>query len=384
MKPLSLILAACQYPGGLFDRTRSPASRSAGHPSGDGQAPGPADHALERLAEVLGERRDVPLLLTGDQIYIDATAGLFDPTAHDGAYHEAHIRRGNNPRWLAVAGRLIDVLMDDHEVADNWEPSNHGRRNAELRRSMDIGRTAFVEFHRATQTPTPPRGDSPHPLWYAGALGGYPFFFGDTRSERCARCPLSLDRSRIMSEAQFDALCESLEVAQKQSDDRHKFVATPSMLLPRRMASAEHAIAALRSDAWDGYPASLHALLAFICRQGIRNCVFLSGDEHLGCVATIEVQSGSRKATLWSVHTAALYAPYPFANSIAEDFAAPQDSFAFTHDGAPYECRVVTWFAHIGDGFAELQLAADASGAPRLGVSYFDARKNVPNATWPG
>ena len=69
-----------------------------------------------------------------------------------------------------------------------------------------------------------------------------------------------------------------------------------------------------------------------------------------------------RKAVVaHSVHSSALYAPYPFANAIEEDFATT-DEFDFCYREANYHCSVSTWFPSRGDGFAVLSVAAAKRG----------------------
>ena len=91
---------------------------------------------------------------------------------------------------------------------------------------------------------------------------------------------------------------------------------------------------ALRSDAWDGYPASLHRLLAGVYERGTNDVVFLSGNEHLSNVARIQISKLDDPGVVLahSVHSSALYAPYPFANAIEEDFAGTEE-FEFSNDG---------------------------------------------------
>ena len=122
--------------------------------------------------------------------------------------------------------------------------------------------------------------------------------------------------------------------------------------------------AALRSDGWDGYPASLHQVLACIAEAKVHNVVFVSGDEHLSCVARIELETnGHPPVIVHSVHSSPLFAPFPFANSDRADLAAV-DAFDVPapHAGGPYKCSVRTVFAPPGDGFAVLRFRRDSSG----------------------
>lgn len=346
--PLVFRLAACLYPGGLLDATALPyTGRRLDKLWSAENTAGPADQALKRLAcGAADEPCRVPLLLTGDQIYADATAGLFDPTGLTNPVASAY-RRLRKVTWRTVAlerSKSADVmcLMDDHEVIDNWEPSSSPERNADLLDLMVRRREAFLREQR---------GLSPAntQLWSAATLGPHPLFLGDTRSEREARSPEHIEQAQIMSAKQFEALKDFLNTTDGASPQVHKFVATPAIVLPRRLSVAEspnHPEVALRSDAWEGYPASLQALLAFLADQSIQRCVFLSGDEHLPCVAKATVQrleAGTQPVSFWSVHAGALYAPYPFANSVVEDFVECE-TFGFQHQGRSYTCTVTAWF----------------------------------------
>jgi hypothetical protein len=373
-QPCWFVLAACQYPPGMLDRSPPMAEH------GSEQQPGPADRALAELARVVDGRTGRLLLVAGDQIYRDATAGLFDPTLLDDALRVLYRRRNNNTHWRAAAhGNFSRELLDDHEIGDNWEPSCNAGRQRELRAELD---SALEHFRFWSDR------DSGQPLWSSERFGGHRFFFGDTRSERDARSPATLQQASIFEPRQLDELQTFLIGTKGQTPPRCNFVATPSMLLPRRLSTRECAAAAIRSDAWDGYPRSLHAVLGCIARHRIDHCVFLSGDEHLGCVATIELRPlGGEAAPLvvHSIHAGALYAPWPFANAHREDFA-DGDKFCFDHvDGGEttrYECRVDTWFASPVDGFVVIEAVPHASGRPRLAVTFHAAGGHAER--WPG
>ena len=141
---------------------------------------------------------------------------------------------------------------------------------------------------------------------------------------------------------------------------RPLFIATPSMVLPRRLMTAHEPAAALMSDAWDGYPASLHCLLATLCHHEIRNVVLLSGDEHFSCHARIVLRDMTGHCVVvHSIHSSALYAPYPFANGV-QQLLAGDETFQFDApgvvQGGSFSCQVKTTFAPLGDGFATVQL----------------------------
>jgi hypothetical protein len=215
-------------------------------------------------------------------------------------------------------------------------------------------------------------------LWHQRQHRGIGFFMADTRTERQARQaatdPL---RPRIMGGLQSTALATWMAGTGDAPRDRPAFVVSPSMLLPRRRSSLGSPRAALRSDAWDGYPGSLHQLLVQLWQAGRSNLVFLSGDEHLSCVvkATVTKEDGTGRAvTLHSVHSSGLYSPYPFANSVPALFALP-DEWTFDDPQSPgqrYRCVVEPcgldatgqpWAP--GDGFALLALTPPAPAGPQ-------------------
>ena len=368
--PTTFVVASCQYPAGLLDGTppAAPPGRC-----------GPADASMLRLAERLqvepdpNNRSERPslLVLAGDQVYVDATAGLFDPRAR--VAPTASAARGSREienwlripyeNWLGSAGALAVLgsaptlmMLDDHEISDNWEPlppPADPQADADNEARKSAGAAAYVRYQRndvgAKGLPT---------LWHMREHRGLRFFMGDTRTERQAR-KASFDPlvPRIMSPRQTMALTEWLRCEHSQPS----FVVTPSMLLPRLRSSARSPRGALHSDGWCGYPGSLHALLALLCREQISNVVFLSGDAHLSFVARATVcDSTGRSIVLHSVHSSALYAPYPFANAIEADFEVP-DAWCFDDPcEANLTYRVTVDVAPDawapGDGFACLRV----------------------------
>lgn len=363
---LTFYLAACHYPPGVLERSRQ--VRSAIEPFSTNEV-GPGERTLQRLAQERQKDQHgrCPLIFTGDLIYADATAGLFDPRQQDAPWDRAWDTRNDNP-WLkfAIPPDSLIALIDDHEIVDNWEPSNNKARNADLRETMYRGRSRF--FRRSSRGSHAHPGASPEDrrLWYPGDLDGHFLFVGDTRTERQARGPTQLVSSQIMSHCQFKALKDGLCSAQP---DTWKLIATPSMLLPRPIFLADDTTpeAAVRCDSWCGYPASLRQILAHIADHAIQHCVFLSGDEHLPSLTNIDVQRidapGKAKVSLSSIHAGALYAPYPFANAAPADFLEA-DTFEFTLEARRYRCTVRTEFPPVRhEGYIRISLSSDASSS---------------------
>lgn len=409
-------LGSCQYPAGLVDGTPQD------HGDGEAMPPGPADASMLRLAARLDDPDDTHrpslLVLSGDQIYADATAGLFDPRAgrmpapRSSVRDAEHWLRVPYQNWLgsvgtqSVLGRLVTLTMlDDHEIDNNWEPlaaaTTRPGADDRLQRLRQAGSLGFQRYQRDLR-----EAQLLAQLWHRHQHRGIGFFMADTRTERGARQAATDPCSpRIIGPTQLAHLLAWIDGDLTWTDDqpaprlqpdepalaaarqRPAFIVSPAMLLPRRRSSQRRQgqpgdpqsrrdlRAALHSDAWDGYPGSLHQLLVQLWTIGRSNLVFLSGDEHLSCVVKATVTKLSvpdRAVTLHSVHSSGLYAPYPFANAVPALFALPDD-WTFEDPQAPgqrYRCVVEPcgldaagspWAP--GDGFALLALTPPANPA---------------------
>jgi hypothetical protein len=363
-------LASCQYPGGMFDRTPPGATQDS--------LPGPSDASYLRLLAVLEGRRgeQVPefLILAGDQIYADATAGLFDPRVLDDRHRLSYegFFGARGPR--SVLSRLPAVMrLDDHEIENNWEPDPPGLKQGEGNERL---RHTGVQEYLRNQCNLEPKPSVASKLWHQTPMAGFEFFWADARTGRTARTAATVGSASLLGDPQSKDLDQWL--ADKKVEGPRFLVSAP-MVLPRHLEMRGNTVAScLRSDAWEGYPASLHRLLAGVYERGSNDVVFLSGNDHVSNVARIEISkpgASGRVVVAHSVQSSALYAPYPFANAIEEDFARSEE-FEFSNEGATYLCRVNTWFPPPGDGFAVLSVSAAESGW--LVSVRFDREKNGP------
>ncbi len=361
-KRVTFALASCQYPSDILNHM----------PTAEDATVGAADASLLRLSTLLG-KQDSPslLLLAGDQIYSDATAGLFDPKVQDERYRIPHERRGESRGSKAVVQRLdLDVQMmpDDHEIQENWAPNDPELSREDLKRA----KLAYFFYERAS-----PKAYA-H-IWHKINHKGLPFFLADARTEREPRTADNWDTARIMRPRQFNKLRRWLVSPRYQS--KPKFVMTASALLPRRLAMNQSAYA-LASDAWDGYPLSRAALLKFVCDSEVKGLVFLSGDEHISSVTTARVvcHDTGKTCIFHSIHSSGLFSPYAFVNGSANDFI-DSDFFEFafrSRNGSTrkYGCEVKTQF-FPGDGFA--LLSAETNEADwTLDVEFHDKAELKP------
>jgi len=341
-------LAACQYPPGLLDV-------SPGWELDASQA-GPALASLARLHRFTRStargRACSLVLFAGDQIYADASGGLADSRSGVERYARGYGEFKAGPaRLLPPTVARVVHGVDDHEIVDNWEPSP-GASHDGHGPWFEVARQAAWEHRWEAGA----RVGGPGLLWHDFDWRGAAFFIADARCEREARRVANWSTARIWSVAQRDAFGEWLA----RSAGRPRFVMSGSLPLPRKRMTVEHASSCLRSDAWDGYPHSLHELLGQVWRHRASGLVFLSGDEHRSGWVSVEISAvggdDSSRVHVHSVHSSALYAPWPFAITAEEELAAPE-AFEFDGpDGQRLRCVVGAWVDHPGDGFAVLRV----------------------------
>lgn len=340
---LSFIAASCQYPAGILDQE-------------------PAFASYQRLNQLLQQPACPPnfLLLMGDQIYIDATAGIFDPIAKQDRFSRPYQQLFQNPHVAEVRRKLpCYTMLDDHEIINDWEPIADDH-NGQHQASMEQGRQAFQHWQDLNPRPLHCK---PEQLWYDFEEKDIPFFVADSRTARQHRNLDSFQTAHILGEKQLHELCQWLLKNQHQKNDTPKFIVSPAMPFPRSrsQAVAENPAASLRSDGWNGFSHSLSVISEFILRHDIANVVFLSGDAHMSLISKLELKQGNRTQQLFSVHSSALYAPYPFANTQPQDFAL-NENFDWNGENGNISCQVKTDADHIdtGPGFAIIELEKTA------------------------
>jgi len=358
----SFALMSCQYPAGFLDE--------------------PIAYASYRrvLARIRGEPGIQPrfVVLTGDQVYVDPTAGLYDPSSADGRYsrpYEVWLRQ--DPVRDVLRRVPSFMLLDDHEIEDNWEPLPGETPQQKINaKSVASGVEAYKQYQRAIVASDYP-GSIGTGQSFTFSFDGFPFFMLDTRSKRAPRTMGALANATLFDPGTLDALRKWLS---EQPPTEPKFIVSPAMLLPRHRRAVQGVrqgeglhhlnLSALHSDGWDGYPRSLSEVLGYIAANDIQHVVFLSGDEHRGCVAHVELfdATGASRARLHSLHSTAAYAPFPFANSTPTDFVL-SETIPFDYEHKRYRCVVNAALVESGDGALLLRPRKD-HGAWKLEYEY--------------
>ncbi|OCP35236.1 alkaline phosphatase D family protein [Ensifer sp. LC163] len=344
----SFTLSSCQYPAGFLDEAA-------------------AYQSYGRIGERLEAKAGIKprfALFVGDQVYVDPTAGLYDPTGRDDRYRLPY------ETWLSqrsVRNVLRQIpsfmLLDDHEIDDNWEPiaePDNREPSAEPDDCDNAGKaTRGIDAYWKYQCGI-------HAKLEMFDFDGFHFFMLDTRTQRTYRkVGDGLKAAAMVAPATMESLKQWLLLAPAP-----KFVVSPAMLLPRHRRAIQRDgslswrnLSALHSDGWDGYPNTLREVLAYIAENRIEHVVFLSGDEHRACVATVDLcnEDGSLITRLHSIHTAAMFAPYPFANGIDEEIV-DSETIAIPDGARTYRCVVNATRPAPGDGATFLRVRSVGTG----------------------
>ncbi|SDH73333.1 alkaline phosphatase D family protein [Variovorax sp. OV700] len=350
---LCFALASCQYVPGLVDRLPAQASYR---------------RLAQRLELLVPPHKPQLLVLAGDQVYVDQTAGLFVPAGGDDVGQAYALTFRLEALRQVMASLPTYPLLDDHEVMDDWEPGPDPYGTPAVRAALD---GYFAQQHKLV------RGIGPHrdrrPFDYRIAPAGFPFYMLDTRSTRQRRAlrtdthATRLDLAAIRAEAGMGDLKKWLEAAPAELP---KFIVSPVALFPMSRAAAFGDPAErLGMDDWSGYPASQRALLELLRDTTARHVVLLSGDRHMSSVSSLWLQSADGPVEVISVVSSGLYAPWTFVNARPDAFWLDGEVELGAVSGA-FVATMVTAAVGTGNGFAVLQVErGGATGHWRINVT---------------
>ncbi len=325
---LSFLLGSCRYPGILWkvkeaDRIFGPMGEEAihGFPREDG----------DKL------RRPVDLaLMVGDQIYADllnrkVPVGLADSFEEfQERYHSAF---GSRKMRRLLRNLPTYMILDDHEIEDNWHQDRMARAESRSVFNLAIG------AYRSYQWVHSPRNFGPR-LYYTFKTGGYPFFVLDTRTQRYMEdVKNSLDDNHLLGRpslgdeepSQIERLLKWLQDCQDQHGNVPKFIVTSSVFAPspmnartgRKASSEEQKIKwAESSDSWPAFPDTRRQILDVITSKPVQNVVFLSGDIHCANVATLTFDGTetAKRVKAFCITSSAFYWPFWFADGEPSNF----------------------------------------------------------------
>lgn len=262
------------------------------------------------------------VLMVGDQIYADR-ANLLPLNKADtpAEFHERYSTAWGSPNMRRLM-RLLPtyMILDDHEIEDNWE---RGRLNKDSKRVLF---NMAIQYYQSYQWIHGPRTFGGK-LYYTFESGGFPFFVIDTRTQRIRSDDLAanhlLGRPRKPGgdriRGQLDELCNWLGQQQRKIGDRPKFIVSSNVFVPNPVDSLKHPE---KSDSWPAFPETRRAVLEKIVTSNVNNVVFLSGDIHCSNVARITFEDNGQPLPLkaFAITSSAFYWPFPFADGDPNDY----------------------------------------------------------------
>jgi hypothetical protein len=342
------VATSCRYPGITFDIAR-------------------ADRTVDSISSLADSATEGPafVLMLGDQIYADATAGLFDVTSRLEKFNTRYVDAFGARGLRRLMARVPTYMVpDDHEIEDGWPASmlRPGAGSYAARRADAM----LFHFARATclghQRAHGPRamevaGDAARyvaPLWYAlppefpgaSARGErarepepvLPMFAMDTRFERAPGPASELRRGtrgrtdpryRLMNDRQWRALETWLASVREAEESgalpRHvpKLLASGSVFAPGLEEFARHPAHARRADGWQAFPEARAHLLDLVVASGLQNILFIAGDYHCAAVARLEF-AARPELRAYAIVAPPLYAPLPFVNATPFEITAEE------------------------------------------------------------
>ncbi len=360
---LCFALGSCRYSGGPLEDYRG-------------------DLPLQHLLDHLQKRADTSAqawqpelcLMMGDQIYVDATAGVLERKPRTEVILERYEEAYRSPAARELFASLpVYKAMDDHEIGNDWEPSRQASHASHASNAKwdQVAQAAFVAYQWAHSprnaqiavvTATDDAAPPPQHLWYDFENSGLPFFVMDCRLERAARHHSLRDPQanlQMHSAAQMKALELWLCQQQRQHGDKPKFLVAASAMAP--IANEQHDGMHLRGDGWFAYPDSMRQLTDILITHGIQNLVLLSGDLHASFASEIELSNPQgQTAKIFALVFSPIYAPYSFINgdsaamcrAMAQELACSPPGYQFSYE--------VVWANDTKQGFGLIRVKKEA------------------------
>jgi alkaline phosphatase D len=236
------------------------------------------------------------LIMMGDQIYADdlniiapdrTVLQFFERYRH--AFGQEHLRRlmANVPTYM---------MMDDHEIEDNWPE----KANAKDWKVLYPAAAHAYQTYQASHSPLLEVSGNrlvgvPKRWWYNYTDGCCDFFVLDCRTERWIWDLENRERMMIGKD-QMKALKKWLD----DDSGRAKVVVSSIPFFPDSSSESP--------DKWSGFPEQRQEILTHIESKKIKRVVFFSGDVHASFSAQLTSPSGLK---IHSVISSAFFWPYP-------------------------------------------------------------------------
>lgn len=336
-----LLLASCRYQSSGAER-------------------GMADRVFQRrLGDDLIDSLDFALLL-GDQIYADATYGVFD-----GRPSIERLRDKYTDVWRGAPGFLASRLptylcVDDHEIRDDWFQGV--RATPEQQRNDDdalgaLDRWQMLGMPQAVLPPLPPnRPMVPH-RWYTFQSAGFNVFVLDVRTGRQAPGTTLWDTDQREAFASW--------LTKVSGPDRPVLIAMSVPLFPwiAGVQGVFEPEVRTREDVWQGYPKSLTEFVDALFAPEVppKQVVLLAGDPHISHHARGILQRGDVTIQVDSIVSSGVNAPLPFSSRVRGDIVDQWEGW-LPETSTPTILSYQTIASCDSDGFAIVEIAQGAGG----------------------
>jgi len=260
--------------------------------------------------------------MVGDQIYADmlnkaVPIGLADTFEEfQDRYHDAF---GSRHMRQLLRSAPHYMILDDHEIEDNWTQDRV--RNRQKRVLFNLA----IEAYKNYQWSHSPKNYGQR-LYYSFEYGGFPFFVLDSRTQRYKEdVEDTLEDNHLLGRpspdpetepSQLEIVCRWLSRQQELVGHVPKFIVSSNVFVPNSIRSTRGNRQKNESDSWPAFPSTRRYLLNHIVSHRIQNVVFLSGDIHASCVATIHFSGNSdaEQVKAFAITSSAFYWPFPFAD----------------------------------------------------------------------
>ncbi|NBF12570.1 alkaline phosphatase D family protein [Pseudomonas sp. Fl4BN1] len=381
-QPLSFLLGSCRYPGLPWQRKDSDAI----------------------FGPMLNTQGDVQfVLMVGDQIYADEF-NRYVPIGRADSYKEFeeryHTAFGSPNISRLLARKPTYMILDDHEIEDNWTQDRIGKSSKRTLFNWAMGaymsyqwshgprfEDSYVHGRTMTGNDVYLKHQAVNQLFYDFSCANYPFFVLDTRTQRFLDdVPGALTDNHLLGRpslhpsepSQLDRLCAWLVHMQKDRGNMPKFIVSSSVFVPNGVDTAGEGERYDRrkneSDAWSAFPSTRSTVLETIGRNGVQNVVFLSGDIHCSNISQLEFSNGVQGIVAYAVTSSAFYWPFSFADGdpagYVHDSRSAQTPDSFPLKNGPGVMDYRTWAFTQADNFARIDLHP---GTAEMLVQFYDA-----------
>lgn len=239
------------------------------------------------------------VLFCGDQIYADPLNRLGAISTEEGYLHRYRSAFGQPAMRSLMAQTPTYMILDDHEIEDNW-PASASPRDWVEKFPAAIKAYQIYQASHSPAMPLDPTGRypdrDPDHLWYHFRHGCLDMFVMDVRTER--RTVGSASQRLMISPEQEQALTDWL----LDGPERVKLIVSPVVMFPDNQPVFRG------RDAWEGFVHQRTRILDLIRRHKLPRVAFVCGDVHASLVAA--VSCGSRRAPLaYSLISSGLFWP---------------------------------------------------------------------------